>query len=150
MSDLLREAKEQGIDITIDKLDVTNTRDIEFIVDKYDIDILISNAGLLEGGPIAEHPVEIIKSMFDVNVFGGLALAQGFIRKFIDQKKSGKIVFNTSMGELLTVPNCAAYCASKHAMGAIAEGLRAELVPFNIKIATCFQKFLERGLTIAY
>lgn len=47
MSDLLREAKEQDIDMTIDKLDVTDSRDIEYIVNKYDIDILISNAGIL-------------------------------------------------------------------------------------------------------
>ncbi|MEH6307806.1 SDR family oxidoreductase [Olivibacter sp. CPCC 100613] len=137
MSDLIREAKEQGIDVVVDKLDVTNTRDIDYIHKKYDIDILISNAGIMEGGPIAEQPMELIRSMFEVNVFGGLQLAQGFIKKFIDQKKSGKIVFTTSMGGLWTVPYVAAYCASKHAMESIAEGLKTELAAFNIKIATC-------------
>ncbi|CAD0218549.1 SDR family oxidoreductase [Chryseobacterium sp. D764] len=137
MSDLIREAKEQGVEITVDKLDVTNPRDIAYIHGKYDIDILISNAGIMEGGPIAEQPIDLIRSMFDVNVFGGLELAQGFIKKWIDQKKPGKIVFTTSMGELWTVPYVAAYCASKHAMGSIAEGLRTELAQFNIKIATC-------------
>lgn len=137
MSDLIREAKEQGIDLIVDKLDVTNARDIAYIHEKYDIDILISNAGIMEGGPIAEQPLDLIRSMFDVNVFGGLALAQGFIKKFIDQKKAGKIVFTTSMGGLWTVPYVAAYCASKHAMESIAEGLKTELAPFNIKIATC-------------
>ena len=56
MSDLIREAKEQGIELTVDKLDVTNTTDIKYIVNKYDIDILISNAGIAEAGPIAEQP----------------------------------------------------------------------------------------------
>lgn len=137
VSDLMREAKEQGIELTVDKLDVTNARDIAYITQKYDIDILISNAGIMEAGPVAEQPLDLIRSMFDVNVFGGLQLAQGFIKKFIDEKRPGKIVFTTSMGELWTVPYCAAYCASKHAMGSIAEGLKAELAPFNIKIATC-------------
>lgn len=36
-----------------------------------------------------------------------------------------------------TFPYVAAYCASKHALEAIAEGLKTELAPFNIKIATC-------------
>ncbi|WET50125.1 SDR family oxidoreductase [Chryseobacterium indologenes] len=137
MSDLIREAKGQEIELIVDKLDVTNPRDLDYIHQKYDIDILVSNAGIMEGGPIAEQPIDLIRSMFDVNVFGGLELAQGFIKKFIDQKKPGKIVFTTSMGELWTVPYVAAYCASKHAMGSIAEGLRTELAPFNIKIATC-------------
>ncbi len=137
MSDLIREADELGIELTVDKLDVINARDLEYVFNKYDIDILISNAGIMEGGPIAEQPLELIRSMFDVNVFGGLELAQGFIRKWVDQKKAGKIVFTTSMGGLWTVPYVAAYCASKHAMEAIAEGLKTELAEFNIKIATC-------------
>lgn len=130
MSDLIREAKELGIDLTVDKLDVTNSTDIAYILKKYDIDILISNAGIMEGGPIAEQPIELIRSMFDVNVFGGLELAQGFVKKFIEQKKAGKIVFTTSMGGLWTVPYVAAYCASKHAMEAIAEGLKNGTCPF--------------------
>lgn len=137
VSDLIRESEEQGIELTVDKLDVTNAADISYITQKYDIDILISNAGIMEGGPIAEQPLALIRSMFDVNVFGGLQLAQGFIKKFIDEKRAGKIVFTTSMGELWTVPYVAAYCASKHAMGSIAEGLKTELASFNIKIATC-------------
>lgn len=41
------------------------------------------------------------------------------------------------MGGLWTVPYVAAYCASKHALEAIAEGLKTELEPFGIKVATC-------------
>ncbi|UEQ77334.1 SDR family oxidoreductase [Chryseobacterium arthrosphaerae] len=136
MSDLIREAQELGVELTVDKLDVTNPADIAYILKKYDIDILISNAGIMEGGPIAEQPVDIIRSMFEVNLFGALELAQGFIRKFVENK-SGKIVFTSSMGGLWTVPYVAAYCASKHALESIAEGLKTELAPFNIKIATC-------------
>lgn len=137
VSDLIREAQEKGIGLIADKLDVTDARDIEYIVNKYDIDILISNAGIMEGGPIAEQPLDLIRYMFDVNVFGGLQLSQGFIKKWIEQKKAAKIVFTTSMGGLWTVPYVAAYCSSKHAMEAIAEGLKTELEQFNIKIATC-------------
>lgn len=137
VSDLIREAEETGVELTADKLDVTNARDIDYIVDKYDIDILISNAGVMEGGPIAEQPLDLIRSMFDVNVFGGLQLSQGFIKKWVERKKSAKIVFTTSMGGLWTVPYVAAYCASKHAMESIAEGLKTELAAFDIKIATC-------------
>lgn len=136
VSDLLREAAAAGISLTAEKLDVTNKRDIRYIVSKYDPDILISNAGIMEGGPIGEQPVDLIREMFEVNVFGALELAQGFVKKFV-AKKSGKIVFTSSMGGLWTVPFVAAYCASKHALEAIAEGLRTELAPFNIKIATC-------------
>ena len=45
MSDLIREAGEKEIELIVDKLDVTNPRDIVYAHKKYDIDILISNAG---------------------------------------------------------------------------------------------------------
>lgn len=137
VSDLIRESKELGVNLIVDKLDVTNTSDIDYIVAKYDIDILISNAGIMEGGPIAEQPLNLVRYMFDVNVFGPLQLSQGFIKKWVEQKKAAKIVFTTSMGGLWTVPYVAAYCSSKHAMESIAEGLKTELAEFNIKIATC-------------
>jgi len=40
-----------------------------------------------------------------------LEFAQGFIKKNV-AKKSGKIVFTSSMGGLLNVPYAAAYCAT--------------------------------------
>jgi short-subunit dehydrogenase len=35
---------------------------IAYIHKKCDIDILISNAGIMEGGPIAEQPLDLIRS----------------------------------------------------------------------------------------
>lgn len=136
VTDLIAEANEKGLkNIVFEKLDITNKRDRDFLHSKYDIDILFSNAGLMEAGPIGEQPVDIIRSMFEINVFSALEFAQGFIKKMVS-KKAGKIVFTSSMGGLLTVPYASAYCATKHALEAIAEGLKTELEPFNIKIAT--------------
>ena len=71
----------------------------------------------MEGGPIAEQPLELIRSMFDINVFGALELAQGFIKKNFVAKRSGKIVFTSSMGGLWTVPYVAAYCCLQACTG---------------------------------
>lgn len=131
---LKNEAKAAGLDIHVEKLDVTNARDREHAL-RHDIDVLFSNAGAMEAGPIAELPIDLLRSMFEVNFFGALELAQGFARKMVE-KRSGKIVFNSSMGGLWTVPYAAGYCATKHAIEAVAEGMKAELAPFGIKIAT--------------
>jgi len=50
--------------------------------------------------------------MFETNVFSALVLAQGFIKKMVT-KKSGKIVFTSSMGGFISFPYATAYCASK-------------------------------------
>ena len=59
------EAKAKSIkNMRFEKLDVTNKRDRDYIHTKYDIDILFSNAELMEAGLIGEQPVDIIRSMF--------------------------------------------------------------------------------------
>jgi short-subunit dehydrogenase len=71
------------------------------------------------------------------------------------QKKSGKIIFVSSMGGLATVALGGTYCATKHALEAIAEAMRAELAPFGIKVATvnpgAFNTgFNDRGIEAMY
>jgi short-subunit dehydrogenase len=134
VSQLREEAKEVGINIKVAKLDLHSEVDRKHAWD-WDIDVLVNNAGICEAGPISEQPIELIRQNFETNVFCNLALTQGFVRKMV-QKKSGKIVFMSSMGGLATVALGGAYCATKHALEAIAEAMKAELAPFGIKVAT--------------
>lgn len=134
VTELKNEAQAQNLNIQVDKLDVTSDRDRTNAL-KWDIDILFSNAGIMEAGPISEQPIELLRAMFDTNFFGAIELAQGFVKKMV-AKKSGKIVFNSSMVGLWTFPYVAGYCATKHALEAIAEGMKTELAPFGIKVAT--------------
>ena len=131
---LKAEARAQDLEIRCDKLDLTSAIDRRHAL-KWDVDVLVSNAGVMEAGPIAEQPMELLRAMFEVNVFHSLELVQGFVEKMV-AKRSGKIVFTSSMGGLSTVPYGAGYCATKHALEAIAEGLKAELAPFGVKVAT--------------
>jgi short-subunit dehydrogenase len=87
------------------------------------------------GWPIAEQPIERLRSMFEINVFSSIAMAQGFARAMV-AKRQGKIVFISSMAGLWTLPYASGYSASKHALEAIAEGLKAELAQFGVKVAT--------------
>ena len=64
---------------------------------KWDIDILFSNAGIDENGPVCEIPVDLVRQTFESNVFAPLELAQKFIRKWVDQKRPGKVVFTSSV-----------------------------------------------------
>ena len=121
--------------VQVDKLDLLDGRDIAR-AHTYDIDVLFSNAGVGESGPVSEIPVDLVRGNFETNVFAPLVLAQGFIRKFVDEKRPGKIVFTSSMGGLFTPAGFGAYCATKHALEAIAEALSDELRAFDIKVQT--------------
>ncbi len=137
------EVREHGLTIEVDKLDVTLERDRTRAAN-WDVDVFVSNAGTMEAGPIAELPLDLLRSMFEVNFFGSVALAQEIAGRMV-KRRQGKIVFTSSLAGLITVPYSAGYSASKHALEAVAEGLKTELAPFGIKVATVNPGFYGTG-----
>jgi short-subunit dehydrogenase len=153
VSQLRQEAKQRGIEIRVEKLDLRSGVDRQHAW-TWDVDILVNNAGILEAGPICEQPMELIRENFETNVFCNLELTRGFVRKMV-QKRRGKVIFVSSMGGLATVALGGTYCATKHALEAIAEAMKAELAPFGIKVATmnpgAFNTgFNDRGVEAMY
>jgi short-subunit dehydrogenase len=131
---LRQEAAEKNIQIEVQKLDLLNPIDLKKAIEN-EVDVLFNCAGICEAGPVAEQPVDLIRRMFEVNVFHHLELTQGFARKMVEKKK-GKIIFMSSMSGLVSFPLSGAYCATKHALEAIAEAMKDELAPFGIKVLT--------------
>jgi short-subunit dehydrogenase len=129
---LLLAAKEAGVELTVLLLDITNEADRRAAF-KHQIDVLINNAGVMETGPVAEIPMELVRRNFEVNVFGTLAMTQGFARQMVD-RSAGKILIVSSMGGLITVPLGAIYTATKHALESLAEGLKAELAGTGVEV----------------
>lgn len=136
VSALRQKAKGLGLkNLRVEKLDILNPHDVHTAL-TWDIDVLFSNAGIGESGPVSEIPLDLVRRNYETNVFAPLALAQSFIRKFIAEKRPGKIVFTSSMGGLFTPAGFGIYCSTKHALEAIAESLQEELKPHNIKVQT--------------
>lgn len=132
--DLREEAAELGVELAVIKLDLLDEIDRENALE-HDIDILVNNAGIMETGPMAEIPIERVRSVFETNVFSHLELTQGFVRKMIDQGH-GKVVWVSSIAGLKSSPFGGTYAASKHAIEAIAAAMREELKPTGVKVAT--------------
>ncbi|TLS36003.1 SDR family oxidoreductase [Pseudalkalibacillus caeni] len=142
-TDLLREAEEQGLDIEVFKLDITNQLDLEQIK-KYDFDVFVANAAINEGGPLAEVPMDRFRALFEVNVFGTLKTAQIAAKKFVE-KGIGKIVFMSSMAGISATPYVGPYTATKHAIEGIAQTMRNELEKLGVQVATINPGAFETG-----
>ncbi|MDL2406847.1 SDR family oxidoreductase [Rhizobium calliandrae] len=121
--------------ITVKKLNLLDPDDIDSAV-KWDFDTFVSNAGVGQGGPIAEVPMELVRRTFETNVFANLALTQKIVRKFVEAGTKGRLIFVSSMGGLMTVYGLGAYGATKHAIEAIASCLREELGDYGISVQT--------------
>jgi short-subunit dehydrogenase len=133
---LREEAKALGLkNLRVERLDLTDPYDVAY-AQKFDIDVLWNNAGKGEAGPVFEIPLDLVRDNYEVNVFLPLQLTQGFVRKWIDQKKKGKVVFTSSMGGLFTPANWGTYVSTKHAVESIAEAMQQELRPFGIQVQT--------------
>lgn len=133
-SQLKQEADDAGVKLRIEVLDITSEED-RAAAQRNQIDVLVNNAGVMEAGPVAEIPMDHVRRNFETNVFGTLALTQGFARQMVE-RGAGKIVMVTSMGGLITVPFAAVYTATKHALEGLTEGLRIELAGTGVEICT--------------
>lgn len=134
VSALEQEAKERGVSMQIEKLDVTNPKDREKAWG-WDIDVLVNNAAVSEGGSLVDIPEENLRHQFEVNVFGPILLTKGFARQMVE-KRSGRIVFVSSVSGLMADPLMGPYCSTKHATEAFADSLSKELQEFNVEVAT--------------
>ncbi|MGZ4942084.1 MAG: SDR family NAD(P)-dependent oxidoreductase [Halobacteriota archaeon] len=121
-----------GENVVVDKLDITEARDIDK-VDAWDIDVLINNAAIGDSGPLAEIDLERVKATCETNVLSTLRLTQQVLPQLIAKGK-GRIIFMGSMAGLAPTPFYAPYGMTKFALESVALSLRTELKPFGIKV----------------
>lgn len=131
---LKRQAAERGVNMQVVKLDVTHEGD-RLKALEWNVEILINNAGLLEGGSVMDIPGLNMRNQFEVNVFGPLLLTQG-IAKQMAKRGEGRIVWVSSREGINVNPFTGIYAASKHATEAIALTMSLELQEFGVEVAT--------------
>lgn len=125
------------------ELDVSNEASIRAAVQKMEGELqgagltaLINNAGIADVAPIEFNPIQNFRQVFEVNVFGMVAVTQAFLPLL--HRAQGRIINIGSIGGLITIPFGATLCASKHAVEAISDCMRLELYPAGIHV-TCLQ-----------
>ncbi|MEM7229393.1 MAG: SDR family oxidoreductase [Planctomycetota bacterium] len=103
------------------------TRLAEKTVDTYGrIDVLVNNAGIMPLAPMTKRRIEDWDSCIDVNIKGVLYGIAAVLPTMLEQK-SGHIVNISSVAGRKIFPGAAVYCATKHAVHVISDGLREEL-----------------------
>ena len=133
----------KGEEIFVRKLDVTNKSDCDSFVDAVvkkwgKVDILINNAGLMPLSYFKNGKVEEWEQMIDVNIKGVLYCTSAVVPHMLE-KKSGHIINISSVAGRIVFAGGSVYCATKHAIAALSEGLRKELSPtYNIRV-TCIE-----------
>lgn len=97
------------------------------------IDVLVNNAGIGMFGAFEATPMSVVRSLFETNTFGVMAMTQAVLPQF-RARKSGTIVNVTSSATLAPMPLVAAYTASKTAIEGFTGSLAHELGHFGIRV----------------
>jgi NADP-dependent 3-hydroxy acid dehydrogenase YdfG len=134
---LADELESQGGKALAVATDVTDRQQVKALVDKAvetygQIDVLINNAGVMPLSPIERLKVDEWDQMIDVNLKGvlyGVAAAIPYMK----EQKSGHIINVSSVAGHKLFGGSAVYSATKFAVRALSEGLRQEMVSYNIR-----------------
>lgn len=120
------------------ELDVTDDDAIHNMVDHVmvtqgRIDVLVNNAGFGQLGTIECVSMEAAYRQFDVNIFGYAKFMQAVL-PHMRKQKSGCIVNITSVMGKISTPGFGWYAASKHAVEALTDAVRGEVMEFGIDV----------------
>jgi len=119
--------------------DVRNRSDVATAIaslpkDFSQIDILVNNAGNAHGlDTIQEGNLDDWDAMLDINVKGLLYVSKAIIPGMIERNE-GHIINIGSLAGKEVYPKGNVYCASKHAVDAINQGMRKDLNEFGIRV----------------
>ena len=112
------------------------------------IDTLINNAGLAVGlEPLHEGDPDDWERMIDTNIKGLLyvtrAVAPGMVAR-----RAGHIVNLGSIAGREVYPGGAVYCATKHAVRALSQGMRQDFLPYDIRVSLICPGAVETEFSI--
>ncbi|WP_235882222.1 SDR family NAD(P)-dependent oxidoreductase [Streptomyces apricus] len=120
-------------------LDITDQEHIAALVARIDHDphhrpvrALINNAGLPCAGPVEVVPLDAWRRVFEVNVFGTVALTQVLLPALVRSK--GRVVNISSMNGKVSMAGYGVYASSKHAVEALSDALRSEVAPYGVQV----------------
>lgn len=120
--------------------DIRQKEEVEKAIDSIpkewqSIDVLVNNAGLAAGlNHIQDGVTDDWEQMIDTNIKGLLYITRKVI-PFMIEKSKGHIVNIGSIAGTQVYENGNVYCASKHAVHALSQGMRIDLLKHNIKVS---------------
>jgi NADP-dependent 3-hydroxy acid dehydrogenase YdfG len=98
-----------------------------------DVDILVNNAGILTYAPLMDMTFADTAAMFTTNVLAAFRVMHTLAKPMIARRR-GHIIVMSSTAAREVYRLGVVYCATKHALSALARGFRIELQGFGIRV----------------
>ncbi len=132
----LSAAAQQLTGSSVLELDVRNGAAVRAALEPLEFDVVVANAGLAKGTDLVQDAAaDDWDAMLDTNVKGLLHTVRGCLPKMLE-RGSGDVILIGSVAGRSVYPGGSVYCASKHAVRAIYEGLRQDAGGRGVRFTT--------------
>jgi len=144
--------REQGAEVTVKSIDVTDTKAMSEFLSKTDrenpIDLVIANAGISAGTEGGSESWAQVENIFHTNINGVINTIHPVI-PHMRNRKSGQIAIVSSLAGYRGLPSCPSYSASKAAVKSYGEGIRGMLAEDNVGVTVITPGYIKTHMTDA-
>lgn len=112
------------------------------------VDVLINNAGLSQGlDPIYQGDTDDWDRMIDTNIKGLLYVSR-LVLPHMQERRQGLVINIGSIAGKEVYPNGNVYCATKHAVDALTQAMRIDLLPYSVKVSAIHPGAVETEFSL--
>lgn len=149
--EVVKEAKEYGVEAMAVKCDVSKYDEVEKAIDKIveefgSIDVVVNNAGITKDNLILRMDENEWDQVIDVNLKGTFNVIK-FASKYMIKKRKGKIINITSVVGIMGNAGQANYAASKAGVIGLTKSVAKELANRGITVNAVAPGFIETDMT---
>ena len=113
-----------------------------------DIDVAVLNAGLAKGlAPVWENTADEVDQMVDVNVKGVLNGIRAVVPAMLERGRGHVVLVGSTAGHFV-YPGGTVYCATKHAVRALALGLKQDLLGTPVRVSLVSPGLVETDFSL--
>jgi NAD(P)-dependent dehydrogenase (short-subunit alcohol dehydrogenase family) len=116
----------------------------EVVADFGAVDIVVANAGIAIGGPVADNHLAEFDRVIEVNLLGSARTARAFLPALAES--GGYLLQIASFAAMAPAPLMAAYCASKSGVEAFAHVLRAEVAHRGVRVGVAYLSWVDTDM----
>jgi NAD(P)-dependent dehydrogenase (short-subunit alcohol dehydrogenase family) len=130
-----------------DELDVTDEASVQSFFERLGrVDVLVNNAGIAAGAPLARTTLDDWRAHLDVNATGAFLCTRAVVSGMIE-RGDGRIVTVASVAGLTGAPYTAAYAASKHAAVGLMRATAAEVAGTGVTANAVCPAYVDTDMT---
>ncbi|MEU7134708.1 SDR family oxidoreductase [Streptomyces sp. NPDC046261] len=108
------------------------------------VDVVVANAGVATGGPLAASDPDAWRRVVEVNLIGSAVTGRAFLPALAESR--GYLLQIASLAALAPAPLMSAYCASKAGVEAYAHSLRAEVAHQGVRVGVAYLSWTDTDM----